>query len=293
MPFPMSSSVNASLVVPNPPLSVMQQVAVIIPIYKEQHTPLERMSLHQSCQQLKEYPLIVVHPEGLDVSAFAAEFPRVTFRPFPPHYFAGIEGYNRLMFSAEFYGAFLGQYEYLLICQPDVYIFRGKDLSDWCSRGYDYIGAPWVERPCYRRFPLRQWMRYEQWRCHRRGQLCRQDFWGKVGNGGLSLRRVESFYRVATEQREHIERYLDEGGPFHAEDLYWASEAKGFRYPPQDEALLFSFDKDADYCYFANGGQLPFGCHAWFVGRNARFWLPIMGLRPFYKNASRYPLSAK
>ena len=77
----------------------MKQVAVIIPLYKNQHTPAERLSLLQTHTVLKNHPLIVVHPEGLDVSPIRDEYPRFEYRAFDKTYFDGLEGYNRFMLS--------------------------------------------------------------------------------------------------------------------------------------------------------------------------------------------------
>lgn len=73
--------------------------------------------------------------------------------PFPDTYFKGIAGYNRLMMSPEFYETF-AQWEYILIYQTDAWVFSDR-LSEWCSKGYDYIGAPWIPKPKYRKLYYR------------------------------------------------------------------------------------------------------------------------------------------
>lgn len=266
----------------------MKQVAVIIPLYKNQHTPAERLSLLQTHTVLKNHPLIVVHPEGLDVSPIRDEYPRFEYRAFDKKYFDGLEGYNRFMLSSEFYKAF-ADYEYILISQPDVYIFR-DELEEWCGRGYDYIGAPWLERDVYKRPFIKQYMKWEQARKHSQGKRCRQDLFGKVGNGGMSLRRVSAHIEAIGRYRSVIDYYLETPRPFYAEDIFWGTEVKEFRYPSEDEALLFAFDKDPDYCYYRTGGRLPFGCHAWNKCKTRRFWFGILGLEPFTNKSSRYPI---
>lgn len=271
----------------------MQKVAIVIPLYKTDLTPFEQFSLDRSYREFRTYPIIVVHPEGLDMMKIAKEYPRMEMIAMQPHYFAGLEGYNQLMMSTEFYAQFLNRFTYILICQTDVYIFRGKELEDWCDKGYDYVGAPWVKRDCYNKPLLSQWMKFEQWNCHRKGMRCRQDFWGMVGNGGLSLRKVQSHYDGTIAHKKLIDYYLTFPGPFYAEDLFWASEPKNFRYPSWQEALLFAFDKDPDYCYYLTNGQLPFGCHALHKGHSADFWMPILGFIPYSKRQSRYKLQRK
>ena len=69
----------------------------------------------------------------------------------------GIAGYNRMMLSAGFYELFR-DYEYLLICHTDAWIFR-DELADWCRRGYDCVAAPWVRRKVYDLPILKQYLR--------------------------------------------------------------------------------------------------------------------------------------
>lgn len=268
----------------------MNPVAVVIPIYKEKPSTDELTSLRQSYREFRNFPIIGVCPDDLVTSFYDEEFPLITWKRFAPKYFNGISGYNRFMLSEEFYAAFLDDYEYILICQTDVWIFKGEELMSWCSKGFDYIGAPWIRRSCYNRFPLKQWMRFDQWKNHNKDERCRQDLWGKVGNGGLSLRKIKSHYYVTRKKKELIEYYLTCGKRFYAEDIFWGLEADDFKYPTEDEALQFSFDKDPDYCYYINNNRLPFGCHAWNKGKNARFWLPMLGFAPKNKNMSRYPI---
>lgn len=268
----------------------MEKVAVIIPLYQEKLPASDLSAFRQSYRELKDYPIIAVCPHGLNKDFHSQEFPNLLWEEFTPSYFKGLSGYNRLMLSEEFYARFANRYEYILICQTDVWIFRGRELADWCSKGYDYVGAPWVMRDVYGKFPLKQWMRYDTWRKHRNGLRCRQDLWGKVGNGGLSLRKVQSHLNIVMQEKEKINNYLSCGKPFYAEDIFWGIEPKDFHYPTQEEALRFAFDKDADYCYYINDFQLPFGCHAWNKGRNARFWLSMMGFMPKSNKMSRYPI---
>ena len=45
-------------------------VAVVIPVYKSHLSDQDRISLNQTYKVLARYPMIVVHPEGLDLSEF-------------------------------------------------------------------------------------------------------------------------------------------------------------------------------------------------------------------------------
>ena len=253
----------------------MDLVKVIIPIYKNTFTATEKRSLMQAYDILKAYPLVVIKPESLDLSELQAEFPRLTFTSFDDAYFKGISGYNRLMLASVFYERFLDS-TYILIYQLDAFVFR-DELKEWCSKGYDYIGAPWLQKPVYR-FPIISTIMHLAHIYHRqKGEPSKQDLYNKIGNGGLSLRKTDSHYRVTREQADRINFYLaQDRHHLYNEDVFWATEATGFIYPEAMEAIRFAFDKYPAYCYKLTGGQLPFGCHSWYKRKMKKFWQPII-----------------
>lgn len=254
-------------------------VKIIIPIYRAELAPLEKISLQQICRILKNYPLTVIKPAGLDLTALSRQYPQLVFEEFEGEYFRGISAYNRLMMSEVFYSRFV-DYEYILICQLDTYIFK-DELKEWCNKGYDYIGAPWFVRPIYR-FPL---LRLTSWI---KKQFCElfhlpnsQITNFKVGNGGLSLRRVSSHLKAVSVLHETIDRFLQHpGNHLFNEDVFFSVEVNkhgmNFTYPDYMEALRFSFDKYPALCYKLNNNQLPFGCHSWYKRRMKKFWFPII-----------------
>ena len=126
----------------------MNLVKVVIPIYQASLSQQERKSLSQAYKILRMYPLVVIKPNHLDLSELVTEFPKLSFISFADSYFKGISGYNRLMLAKEFYESFL-DCTYILIYQLDAYVFR-DELREWCNKGYDYIGAPWLQRPVYK-----------------------------------------------------------------------------------------------------------------------------------------------
>jgi hypothetical protein len=253
-------------------------VKVVIPIYKATLSNLERRSLLQAYEVLRAYPLIVIKPDSLDLSELANEFPRLSFKSFDDSYFKGISGYNRLMLTKGFYERFL-DCTYILIYQLDAYVFR-DELKEWCEKGYDYIGAPWLQRPVYR-LPFISGIMNLIHSYHKfRGKPSKQDLYGKIGNGGLSLRKVASHYRVTCEQDKRISHYLvQKRYHLYNEDVFWATEANGFAYPGVKEAIRFSFDKYPDYCYKQNNQQLPFGCHSWYKPKMRKFWINYIPLQ--------------
>lgn len=191
-----------------------KEVVVVVPVYRPELTVWERASLRQTVGVLQEnYPVELLVPCGMDCSAIRREFSGLPVREVSDEWLGrknGIAGYNRMMLSAGFYELFR-DYEYLLICHTDAWIFR-DELADWCRRGYDCVAAPWVRRKVYDLPILKQYLRWRLRRAERAGRMIRQSLYGKIGNGGLSLRRVESF-RAACENTATRSSGLFDGQP--------------------------------------------------------------------------------
>lgn len=253
----------------------MNLVKIVIPIYKTQLTQLELLSLKQVYKILGSYPLVVIKPDKLDLSSLQIEFPLLTFQSFSDTYFEGIKGYNRLMLSKEFYKRFLDT-DYILIYQLDTFVFR-DELKEWCNKEYDYIGAPWLEKPIYRFPGISQFMWLSKLYHKLLQKPYKQALYNKIGNGGFSLRRVKSHYDITHSLQEKIKYYLSHpNNHFYNEDVFWATEPINFHYPPLMEAIHFAFDKYPAYCYQLINQQLPFGCHFWYKRKMKAFWKPII-----------------
>lgn len=268
----------------------MKQVAVVIPIYKESPAWNEEISFRQTMRVLGTHPIILVCPKGLDISEYSKMCAEIRGREamllcetFDPDFFKGIKSYNRLLLSESFYARFT-DYEYILICQPDTYIFR-DELVEWCKKGYDYIGAPlfgefWDEKSYLMK--------------------------GKVGNGGLSLRRIGAYVnyfngkklvipRIRISKRIHFStkpytrwlvwllmafgwRNKPHSYADHYEwneDVFWSLNLNGTNYeqvkPKVQEALEFAWERFPSEIY-KHVGHLPMGCHAWEKYEYETFW---------------------
>ena len=207
-----------------------REVAVVVPIYKPQFSPYEARSVRQTVAVLGHYPIILLAPVGLDLTMIHREFPSLEVREVSDEWLGrknGIAGYNRMMLSADFYDLFR-DFEYILICQPDVWIFR-DELSDWCRKGYDCVAAPWVRRRVYNLPLLRQWLALRRWWCASRGRMIRQMIYGRIGNGGLSLRRVDRFREACRKYALQIEQYCALGSDLGNEDVFWALVPEEYR----------------------------------------------------------------
>jgi hypothetical protein len=218
-----------------------------------------------------------VKPAGLDTTQIETRFHVHGVETFAPEFFESIQGYNRLLLSTGFYERFLGS-AYLLICQLDVFVFR-DDLSAWVARGYDYVGAPWVSRTEVSILIHRFKMVLSKLILGVQDKVYRFETRNRVGNGGFSLRRVETHHRLSLLMKEAIEHYLRHQGTHHFhEDIFWSIEPskKGHahRTPGVEEALAFSWDINPDRLFKMAGGRLPMAAHGWYKGRHLQFWEP-------------------
>lgn len=263
---------------------------VLIPIYKANPDLTEKISFDQCLNVLKDYSYGIITYAGLDISYYTGklELSNINYKvyTFEKSFFNGLSSYNRLLLSREFYGVF-DEFEYMLIYQLDAYVFK-DELKDWCTKGYDYIGAPWFK---------------DFGDSHTKSSL------KAVGNGGFSLRKISSFLSAFDFMEKHdkrisvfnywnkhlIYRYYGYSPRFILsrffgktntlkyylsstinEDAFWSQiipEAiTTFNVAPVNEALKFAFEADPSYLFDLNNNRLPFGCHAWHKNQYDSFW---------------------
>lgn len=253
--------------------------AIGIPVYKQIPDALEKVSFARCVRVLGHRPIyLVTHPE-LDCS----EYERIATQAgvklqkklFDASFFKSVEDYNRLMLDKRFYLSF-ADYDYLLTYQLDAYVFS-DELDDWCSRGYDYVGAPW----------------FDYFKNAETGGLY------TVGNGGFSLRRVEYFTSLLTSRKgifSFSKMPADKGFVAHLkfllggynrigslvgrntlnEDHFFCIFLKDSKYAPHipepEEAAAFAFEQSPSYLYRLIGNRLPMGCHAFEKFEYHTFW---------------------
>ena len=167
-----------------------------------------------------------------------------------------INGYNQLMVSPFFYEAFSG-FQYLLIYQLDAFVFSDKLLT-WCEKGFDYIGSPWLNIKWINRKEINRKLPF-----FTRSPFLFKLFKGKdglVGNGGFSLRKIDSHIKFAKAYS-----VIFPSLQFN-EDIFWgkyiAAKEISFKIPLLTEALSFSIENDPINAFTLLNYELPFGCHA-------------------------------
>jgi hypothetical protein len=259
----------------------MKTVAVVIPVYKKRLSAYEKISLQQCCRVLHRYDIVLAKPHSLDLCNYSTGNKYLHVENFEDAYFASLKGYNQLMLDPLFYERFL-KYKFILIYQLDAFVFR-DELEYWCSRRYDYVGAPWiVPRKSFTKHiksNIRKvWHHLSNKKVEGSNVPTRVQFYNTVGNGGFSLRRVKKFHRLAGLERTLINHYIENSHHNHFnEDAFWSLEVnrrwRRLRIPAYKTALRFSIEEFPAYALQLNHNRLPFGCHAWnlFVP----FWLPF------------------
>ncbi|GAB3888502.1 DUF5672 family protein [Spirosoma agri] len=257
---------------------------IVIPVYKPTLTEYEHIALTQCMRVLGTYPVWLAAPESLDISLYRKLYPILQVRTFADRFFTDIQAYNKLMLSEEFYKAFT-DVEYILIHQLDAFVFR-DELADWCKKGYDYIGAPWLRDRDFTSRSDELWFNLKK-KVATLLDLKKPDgvtpkeiiSLNGVGNGGLSLRRIPAMLRWLHRFERRIERYERIPNYHYNEDIFWGIEINRYwpllRIPDYQIAMRFAIEfypKRAVEHY--NNGQLPFGCHAWDI-HGTDYWRPI------------------
>lgn len=225
---------------------------IVIPIYQRLSKLYEKVSMNQALDILGRYPICFVMPERMKEQFYIPNNCYAEY--FADDFFLDRESYSNLLISEMFYERF-EMYEYMLVYQLDTFAFSDR-LYDFCSLGYDYIGAPWP-----------------RWRI--------DAYSASVGNGGFSLRNIKSCKRVVSEQgivkeklgKEEFYRIIQ------SEDVYFSvcSRIKelNFKVPSTRIASLFSVEWNVSKRYYSLKEDIPFGCHGW-QRDSYKFWRPLI-----------------
>lgn len=251
----------------------------VVPIYR---WPLSSWEAGCLATLLQDPPgdVVAVAPEGLRTPGLG-----LPVSTFSPAYFQSRDHYSRFMVSLDFYDRFADT-EWLLIFQTDA-VWLGGSLAALQGGTADYLGAPWL-----------------------RTRGVPSSGFSRVGNGGLSLRRVRRFLEVLRggtvaasfldifrciaapdlESLPVLDRFLKSLRLWRAarrgveafaahytlnEDHFWSDRAtifdRDFKVASVEEGLKFAFEEAPRLAFEMNGRQLPLGAHAWQL-HDPDFW---------------------
>ena len=231
-----------------------KQVAIVIPTYKESLNNNEIISLTQTAKVFGNYPIFFLTYEGLCIDSAKELVPNAEVTYMDKEYFDGFSGYNSLMMSTELYEKYL-DYEYVLICQQDVFVIEDK-LESFLNLPYDYIGAP----------------------------IPHMGPWSSrlyVGNGGFSLRRVDAVLSLLKDSEKDIKTLNDN------EDVFYSNvgekHSELFRTAPVEVGLNFAFNMYYEELYRLNDSRLPMAIHGFGSGDGEFIHKHLDSIDPEYK----------
>lgn len=258
--------------------------AVFVPMYKTSLESHEKISLAFLQKNLKGYDKFLVVPESFNEKDCSFDLSSFKIKRFPDKFFTSMREYNRLLYKSSFYKQFT-DYEYILSYQLDSLVFKDK-LEYFCSLNYDFIGSPFVKNQLKKiKDPKKI----------------------KHRNGGFSLRKVDSFIKVAEAyEKKYFKNFwflkyflndffnnivdlfksifkvfflrMGDGKSLFTinEDIFWSLEAKNispeFKVAPFNVAVSFGFENNVSLCFKMNNNSLPFGAHAFQCEKNLREW---------------------
>ncbi len=241
-------------------------VTIAIPLYKPDPSRYELASFQQCLKIFSEYPICVFTYQELDMSVYMKleGADRIVVEYFDKAFFSDVSGYNKLMLSKGFYQRF-SKYTYLLIYQLDAWVFSDA-LLEWCSKGYDYIGGPWLNWDWSEHFA-----RSISFSRRLQTKLGISRF-KMVGNGGFSLRKTSACKLAVTFFSYAASKFVQNEDYFFS--FYVPSYNPFFKIPNEREAVKFSFDMNPALALELNNNNLPMGCHGWNLYEE--FWKPYI-----------------
>jgi hypothetical protein len=247
------------------------RLCVITPIYKDELSDEEWLSINACQKHLQKYDCLIIAPQKLKNGKLHKELTnQYHWIWFADNHFESIQSYNHLLLSYQFYESF-SNYSYMLLYQTDAFIFNNK-IEEWMDENYSFVGAPWVTNAEQKRFKL---------------GAC---------NGGFSLRKVDHIIKVLRSNKKvypflfhltllqkkqslwrklkfiikfftHLETFKTaKQNLIYNEDRIISAAWRQFTFfsiPSPETASQFAWENEPAMLYELNKNTLPLGCHAW------------------------------
>lgn len=164
----------------------MKKFCLVTPTHKASINEVENLMLKSSLNLHKNTDHFFCVPDNIPLIFFRRNYPKSTIITISSTNFDSPQAYNRLLLSSRFYLMF-ARFAYLTVLQLDSVLLR--NIEPIVDMNFDYVGAPW--RKNIRVSVLNKKMHGNNKRL----------FWlpfrnVRVGNGGLSIRKIESMLQV-------------------------------------------------------------------------------------------------
>lgn len=235
----------------------MKKFCIVVPIYHEDIYDYEEISIKRLHDVIydKEYDVFFIYPENISIDKYLELYDKANCISMNSEFFTDIKSYSQLLLNYNFYNMF-SQYQYMLIHQTDSYLFK-DDIEYWCDKVYDYVGAPIMSAS-------------KVW------EQDNIDTWEpKVGNGGLSLRRIAIFKDITNPDgqfRQSFNITPELLNDVIHEDVYFCVFVKKYylmHMPDWFEAAYFSLSINPEELYKLIDTE-PMGCHNFNLYKD--FW---------------------
>ena len=168
--------------------------AIITPIWKKVLTEEEMPLVKITSATNPKVEKFFMAPKNLNCDYHRADFPDWKIFRIEDRHLSSISAYNQFMLTPVLYKSMLA-FDFSVICQTDAVLI--KDISTIELEDIDYVGSPWevpIKMSCLGLFG-------------RKGDTIREFLENifelcvslEVGNGGLSIRRNETFFSITKE----------------------------------------------------------------------------------------------
>ena len=214
---------------------------------------------------------------------------------FRARYFGSAAAHGLLLMTKGFYKKY-SRYEHVMFYHLDSLVFS-DELAEWCDKAHDYIGAPWfkcgdspwvdqarvgnggfallrVSKAIEALKARHRYIRGSRW-------LDLHVMWTPELVAHWMERLAKWFPNSKTLWRlvDEWRQFMDPASNNRNNDIFWSDMAKyylpGFRVASFHEGLRFAFEVSPSECFRMNGGNMPFGCHAW-ERYDREFWEPYL-----------------
>jgi len=262
----------------------MKKIAVLINFFKPVLTESEILSLRKCIYILSSYDLILLGPKNIDLKEYEIHAPGLKTHLVDSIHFKGNRNYCKFLMSETLYKNF-EKYDAILIYQLDCLVFK-DELSEWVTKGYDFIGAPIFENygandnyrflgvgnggfslrnPKKLHYTLKNWEKLISIKSIINSKFCNRK---KKVNLIYSKLLNKITFRI---YHKPLNEIIDKNEDL-ALGIFLSEELNLIRVPKPEEALKFSMEVHPEYLYEKNDKQLPFGCHAW-ERYEKEFWI--------------------